>query len=183
LREGGERLPTAGLSLAHTEIGELWSSSLRLQNSIAVALSSVTLLARCHCDQHFTGSALGPQPQVSRLPDHLRVFGLPRVGLHRHRLVADGFDLVDAKGLVERTMGGVVFDEFHHAASPEALPSAMAIERTGGRAVIASPPRSGERAASGDYLDPLEKRSSNSGRTASRGLVETSAGLTPWRNR
>jgi hypothetical protein len=46
-----------------------------------------------------------------RLRDRRRVFGLPRVGLHRDRLVANVFDLVDAVRLSEHAEGGVVSSE------------------------------------------------------------------------
>ena len=64
-----------------------------------------------HLGQQLAGVALGAHPDLGRLGDQRRVFGLPGVSLHRDRLVADGLDLIDAVGLGERAPGGVVAHE------------------------------------------------------------------------
>jgi hypothetical protein len=53
--------------------------------------------------------------------------------LHRHGLVADFFDLIDAVGFSQGEAGGVIFDEIeHHAphsAAPVAVRSAISVIR------------------------------------------------------
>jgi hypothetical protein len=103
-------LPARGLRLVDAEVVQLHGRALRPRFAIT-AFALIAFLSGRHFDQQFASAALGAQPDLGRLGDERRVLGLSRVGLHRDRLVADAFHLINAVSPRQRAAGGVVADQ------------------------------------------------------------------------